>query len=107
MPLPLKFTSHSVLTFKTKRYSVQQILSKKEQQNLQKRLDATTDFFIFLQLLGTYIQPDKVAMQKEHNALNVAEKYLTFEYISNKIIELNLDMKEIVANPTEENLTRH
>lgn len=89
--------------------SLDEVISKKDLQELQDNLNATVQFYYFIQLLGKYIHPDFDAIEKSGMAKNIIDgafSLLTFEHIIKKIIDLKIDMQEIYHHPTEENLKK-
>lgn len=82
---------------------------------LKTQLDATLQFYYFIQLLGTHIHPDfaamdnAVAQSKSLEKIDITDavyEVFHFEYFIQKFLSKPLDMKEMVLNPTEENLKK-
>lgn len=89
--------------------SLEQVISGDELKKLQTDIDATRQFFYFIQLLGEHIHPNFKAIKESglgRDVSDAAYTLLTFEYIVDKIIKNKLDMKEILNNPTRENLEK-
>jgi hypothetical protein len=92
--------------------SLEQVISEKEYKLLQEQMEATSQFFHFIQLLGTYIHPnfDLIGQASINSDLgdtvysNAVYKWLTFDNIVNNIIKNKINMKAIVTNPSQENL---
>lgn len=89
--------------------SLDQVISDSELKELQINLDATAQFYYFIQLLGIHIHPDFKAIERSNMAediSNAAQTLLTFEHIVGKIKEHHIDMEEILKNPTPNNLRK-
>lgn len=89
--------------------SLEQIISASELKKLQYNLNITIQFFYFIQLLGTHINPDFEAIKKsgiKQHIKDAAYSLLTYENIIAKIKEYNIDMKAILENPTSDNLQK-
>ena len=89
--------------------SLEEVITEEEVNRLREQMEATSQFFYFIQLLGTYIHPNFEALKQsgmEQDITDAANTLLTFENIVNKIINNKINMKEIVANPTAENLRK-
>lgn len=89
--------------------SLEEVISSDALIKLQTDINATTQFFYFIQLLGEYIHPNFNAIKESGLGRDVSDAgytLLTFEYIVNKITENKLDMKAILDNPTHENLLK-
>jgi len=85
------------------------VIHGEELKTLKTSLDATTQFYYFMQLLGTHIHPDFKAIESS-DISNILPKmvhtFLTFRGVVDKIISNKIDMKAIVENPSPENLHR-
>ena len=85
------------------------IMTQDELKSLAINLDATVQFFYFIQLLGIHIHPNFEALDAQPNRSLLTEAVrhvFTFEHIVSQIIKHNIDMKTIVENPTEQNLEK-
>ncbi|WP_133129079.1 hypothetical protein [Legionella quinlivanii] len=93
--------------------SLDQIITKNELNSLKQRLQAITQFYYFVQLLGTYIFPDFEAIEKailppssltKRDITDAVYSFLNFEGLIQKIIDSRMDIKSILLNPTADNL---
>jgi len=94
---------------------LKKIISETELAELNNQLAATIQFYYFLQLLGTYIFPDFAAIDEalssskiltSRDIADAVYSILNIEFLVNNIIRHNINLKEILANPNEENLGR-
>lgn len=89
--------------------SLEEVISPEQLETLTHHLNATVQYFYFIRLLGVYIHPnfDVLSAQPDKPFITEAIRVtFTFKYIVRQIIKHNIDMKEIVENPTEINLQR-
>jgi len=89
--------------------SLEEVISSDGLTKLQIDIHATIQFFYFIQLLGEHIHPNFKAIEGSglgRDIRDAAYTLLTFENIVDKIIKHKLDMKEILDNPTHENLEK-
>ncbi|KTD35611.1 hypothetical protein Lmor_1058 [Legionella moravica] len=95
--------------------SLDQVITKAEIDTLNQQLQGTVQFYYFIQLLGTYIHPDFEAIKEalaqsssltKRDITDAAFSLLNMEQIVKKIMLHNIDMKDILLNPTEENLEK-
>lgn len=95
--------------------SLDEIISAAELKTLQDNFNDVEQFYCFFQLIGTYIHPnfELLVLETESGIKITKPDYkdaiktlLTFEHIVDKIKQNQLDMKSILANPTEENLAK-
>lgn len=99
--------------------SLEQVIDRESLTELREQMQATVQFYYFLQLLGTSIFPDVDAINELLKPLNpffsvnqehyrnigrAAFSVYTFEYLVHQIQQHRLDIKAIVANPTHEGL---
>ena len=88
-------------------YSLEAIISPRELTLFEENIEASYQFFYFVSLLGKHIHPDfKVISGIEGKAFDSAKTYLNYEYIIQNIKENKINMEEIAANPSDENLEK-
>lgn len=79
------------------------------QKALFAELEATVQFYYFLQLLGTHIfpkYPEDMPNEEKGKYKQALRTHLTFEHILDQIIDNKLDMRAIVANPSRVNIEK-
>lgn len=95
--------------------SLDQVITTDELDLLNQQLQATIQFYYFIQLLGTHIHPDFEAVKKaltqskslkKRDITDAAYSLLNIEQIVQKIMLHKIDMKDVVLHPTEENLNK-
>lgn len=93
--------------------SLQQVITKEECDLLKQQLEGLIQFYYFIQLLGSYIFPDLEALEEilssslsKDDISDAIGSILTLENIVERIIRNEINMKEIVENPTSENLQK-
>jgi len=99
--------------------SLDQVITSKELSKLNGLLQATVQFYYFIQLLGTHIHPDFGAITEaleiaradknplvERDIYDAVFSLLTMEEIIQDINNYSIDMKAIRSDPTEENLKK-
>jgi len=88
---------------------LEQMITDDELETLQANMEATLQFYYFLQLLGSRIQPDFEEINQSNmkkDIADVAYDFFTFENIINKIKINKIDIEKIVADPSKENLQK-
>ncbi|MBA2653194.1 MAG: hypothetical protein H0U73_13160 [Tatlockia sp.] len=87
-----------------------EVISAEELSTLQNQIQAMFQFYYFIQLLGTYIHPNFAALKQSGMRLedikDATDQVLRLENIIDKIIKYQINMQEIVANPTVDNLQK-
>lgn len=95
--------------------SLDEVITQDKLHALNEQLQGTVQFYYFIQLLGTHIHPDFEAIKEaldqsttlvKRDISDAAYSLLTMKQIVKKIMLHKIDMKDIVLNPTEENLNK-
>ncbi|QMT61164.1 SidE phosphodiesterase domain-containing protein [Legionella sp. PC997] len=102
--------------------SLEQVISSEELELLLAKMEASAQFYYLIQLFGTYIFPNVCELNKfriiedsakfkgfneEARQISLAvDNFLAYENIVQKIMDNKINIKEILDNPTEEQLKR-
>ena len=101
--------------------SLEQVISQDDLSLLFEKIEGSIQFYYFMQLLGTHIFPNVAELNKfrifenskypkvtdEGKRMHLAAaNFLTYENIVQKIMDNKINIKEIIDNPTKENLTK-
>ncbi len=84
--------------------NLNEIISPETLKGVNQQLDALVQFYYLVQLLGSHIFPDFKKIEQIGNKNPILTKSLRLEEIVKRIIESKINVKEILANPTADNL---
>ena len=91
--------------------SLDDVISPQSLSLILEKMEASRQFYYFLQLLGMHIFPNrhvikKLKMTQITNIVTVIKNCLTYEKIVQKIMSNRLNIQDIVENPTSDALKK-